>query len=163
MTASNPEADLNAFFDKVDVWISSIGFVKTKVDIDKITEILNLDGEQIALMNSEELLNSTYSLYGYIDSLQASVNREKSILDYCEESIWRIISPIFNDYGDKFTKWEYKYNSAIRENPLAYKINVLKITTKARMTMIEHRLEHVKKRTDILLEIVRRKKNENYN
>lgn len=158
----NPEEALDVFFQRVDEWVVSANFIKSKVPVEDAEELLSLTLEEIGEMSTEEVLHSSYTLYGYIDSLQEVYNKEKGILEYCEDSIWRIITPVFNDYGDQYTKWDYKYNAAVRENPLANKINKLKVTTKARLTMMEHRIEHVKKRADILLDIARRRKNEFY-
>jgi hypothetical protein len=159
----DPEQTLQDFFDKIDVWIQSANFLKSKVPLAEVDPLLNLTEEEISGKSTESLMTGCYRLYGYIDSLQEVYNREKSILEYCEESIWRIISPTFNDYGDQYTKWEYKYNSAVRENPLAKKVNQLKIATRARLSSLDHRIEHVKRRADILFEIARRRKNEHYN
>lgn len=158
----NPEEALEEFFNRIDSWIVSANFLKSKVSLEIVEPILDMKQDEISETSAEELMSNAFQLYGYIDSLQEVYNKEKGILAYCEDSIWRIITPVFNDYGDGYTKWEYKYNAAIRENPLARKINSLKVATKARLDMMDHRIEHVKKRADILLDIARRRKNEFY-
>lgn len=158
----NAEANLELFFDRIDEWIISSGFIKSKVSMENIDAILSLSGEVMYNSTSESLMQKSFELYGYIDSIQEIYNKEKAVVDFCEEAIWRIITPVFNNYGDQYTKWEYKYNCAVRENPLANKVNILKNTTKARLISIEHRVEHAKKRADILYEIARRRKNEQY-
>jgi len=157
-----PEADLNLFFDRIDQWITSANFLKSKVPVERADEILSLTHEQIATMPSEQILTAVFDLYGYIDSLQVVANREKGILEYCEDSVWRIIAPVINNYGDSYVKMDIKYNLAVKENPLAQKINVLKITTRARLTSLEHRIEHVKKRADVLYDIAKRRKSEHF-
>jgi hypothetical protein len=68
----------------------------------------------------------------------------------------------FNNYGDQYTKWDIKYNSAVKENPMAKKLNTLKNNAKARLTLLECRAEHIKKMGDIMIELSRKKKNEHY-
>jgi hypothetical protein len=158
----NPEEALEVFFQRIDDWVVSANFLKSKVPVDIAEGILDLTPEEISEAKSEELMTKAFQLYGYIDSLQEVYNKENGIYKYCEDSIWRIITPVIHNYGDQYVKMDFKYNAAVRENPLASKINKLKITTRARLTMMEHRIEHVKKRADILLDIARRRKNEYY-
>lgn len=160
--SAEPEADLNAFFDRVDQWVVSANFTKSKISVERAEEILNMTPDQIASMPSEQIFTCVFDLYGYIDSLQIVANREKGIFEYCEDSIWRIIAPVINNYGDSYVKMDIKYNNAVKENPLANKINILKITTRARLTSLEHRIEHVKKRADVLNDIARRRKSEHF-
>lgn len=153
---------LSSFLSKVDNWINSNDLSIKRIDHQECENILNMSSEDIENEEPEDLMSKAYVLYGYADHIAYCMNREKVIYDYADQSISYIISPIINNYGDQFTKWEVKYNSAIRENPLAKLLNELRGHSMARLTMLQNKSDHIKKMADIIFEISRRRKNGYY-
>ena len=147
---------INSFLKRIDDWIKGVNIIEPAFDDIEIYNILNMTHEQMKNCNQNELARFSYQIYGYVDYLQRVYNKEKSVLDFAEESIWSIISKEYDNYGSDYKKWQVKYYSAVRENPLASRLNKLKNNCKTRVTNLEHRIEHVKKRADILLELSRR-------
>jgi flagellin-specific chaperone FliS len=149
---------VDIFLDKVDKWINEnkLNFVRKKFD--KVEEILNLLPEDMSELSTEELMQNSYCLYAYVDHVQSIYNREKTVVDFAEESISFIISPVINNYGDQFTKWQTKQTLAIKENPLAMKLNQLKNHAQSRLNMLDNKVEYIKKMADIMVEIAKRRR-----
>ena len=153
---------VETFLSKIDNWINSNDLNIKRDNHEECEDILNMSTEDLESEDSESLMCKAYVLYGYADHIASCLNREKVISDYAEQSISYIISPIVNNYGDQFTKWEVKYNSAIRENPLAKSLNQLRGHCAARLTMLQNKSDHIKRMADMIFEISRRRKNGYY-
>jgi hypothetical protein len=147
---------IDALLKKIDDWIKGVNIIEPAFDDIEIYQILNMSHEQMKNCANNELARYAYQIYGYVDYLQRVYNKEKSVMEFAEESIWSIISVSYDNYGSDYKKWQVKYYAAVRENPLATKLSKLKNNCKTRVTNLEHRIEHVKKRADILLELSRR-------
>lgn len=147
---------IDSFMERIDNWIKSVNIIEPAFDDVEIYKILNMSHDEMKSCNQNELARFSYQIYGYVDYLQRVYNKEKSIMEFAEESIWSIISVYYDNYGSDYKKWQVKYYAAVRENPLASKLSKLKNNCKTRVTNLEHRIEHVKKRADILLELSRR-------
>ena len=149
---------VDVFLDRVDKWINEnkLNFIGKKFD--KVEEILNLLPEDMSELSTEELMQNSYCLYAYVDHVQSIYNREKTVVDFAEESISFIISPVINNYGDQFTKWQTKQTLAIKENPLAMKLNQLKNHAQSRLNMLDNKVEYIKKMADIMVEIAKRRR-----
>lgn len=154
-TENNP---IESFFNRIDTWIHDNKLDIQNKNFNNIEEILSLEPDQLKELTPEELMNNAYSLYGYAEHVQSIYNKEKTIIDFADESIWFIISPVLNNYGDQFTKWQTKYAMAVKESILASKLNQLKNNAQARLNMIEKRADHIKKMADIMLDIAKRRK-----
>ncbi len=153
---------VSGFFKKIDGWINDNKLDLKRVKHEECEEILNYSIEELEQENPLDLLKKGYVLHGYADYLAAAYNREKMIYEYADNSINYILSSVFNNYGDQYTKWEVKYNSAVKENPLALKLLQLKNNARARLSLLENKSEHIKKMADLMIELSRRKKNDYY-
>lgn len=153
---------IEGFFAKIDGWINDNKLNIKRVDTDECEAAMNLSFDQLEEMSPADLLKNGYILYGYADYISSAHNSEKMIYEYADNSINYILAQQFNNYGDQYTKWDIKYNSAVKENPMAKKLNTLKNNAKARLTLLECRAEHIKKMGDIMIELSRKKKNEHY-
>lgn len=153
---------IQLFFNKIDQWVNNIGINKKRLNYEECEEILNLSVSDLDEESQDSLLKKAYILYGYADALSGEYNHQKMIFDYADQSILYIVSPVLNNYGDQYTKFDIKYNLAIRENPLAKKLNLLKNNAAARLNVINDKASHIKKMADIMIEISRRKKNDYY-
>lgn len=154
----NPDEPIEDFLQKVDQWVENSGFVKTEQDLTKIEYILDRDPSELKEMTAEDILIDTFSLYGYIESLQNAFNREKMIADFAETSIMSIIAPKLVPIQGDYTKHEVKYQLAIKEDALCCKLMKLSILAKARMNEVNGRISIITKMAEIMNDIAKRKK-----
>jgi hypothetical protein len=61
------------------------------------------------------------------------------------------------NYGGQYAKWEVRYFSAIKENPLASELNRLKTSAESRITRISGKIDIVKKMASVLQDLGRRR------
>lgn len=153
--ANTEQVDL--FLERIQDWIKSSRVIEPRFDVTAVEEILNLDFEELRSKDCQYLIAGAYILYGYTEHLQKIYNQEKYIHEFADNSIWYIIAPVFDNYGDGWVKWQIKYNLAVKENPLANHLLLLKNNCQARITSVENRVELARKKADILLELARRK------
>jgi hypothetical protein len=154
----NPDELIEDFLEKIDCWVENSGFVKTEQDIIKIKYILDRDPSEMKEMTAEDILIDTFSLYGYIDSLQDSYNHEKMVADFAEASIMSIVSPKLVPIQGDYTKHEVKYQLAIKDDALCCKLMKLSILAKARMNEVNGRISTITKMAETMDNIAKRKK-----
>lgn len=149
---------IDSFFNKIESWNNENKLNLSNENFDNVEEILALTPNELSDLSAEELMGNAFYLYRYAEHVQSIYNKEKTIIDFAEDSIWFIISPHINNYGDQFTKWQAKYVMAVKESALASKLNQLKNNAHARINMIEKRSDHIKKMADIMIDIAKRRK-----
>ena len=71
--------------------------------------------------------------------------------------VTNIISSSMNQYGDKYTKWQEKFFSAVKENPLATDILKIKNHAEARIKIINGKADRVQSMADILINLSKRR------
>lgn len=147
------------FIENIDNWINNF-FIPLPIDKKKVEQILSKTSEDLKSSSHEDLTLDAIILYKYVDNLQSICNKERSILEFAESSILFICSEKIENYGDKYTKWELKYNGAVKENPLALKLFKLALVSKTRLASAEKRLDNVKKVADLINQISNSKKYE---
>ena len=150
------EEKLNNFLEAMDSWLAR----KSLPSIDdnpQVKIILNMKSEEIRGLSSEECSCYAYELYAYSEYIEGAKVKEKIILDWAEASIWYIISTVIQNYGGKFSKWQEKYYSAIKENPTASYILRVKNHAEARVTTLDGKSERIQKMADILTNLSRRR------
>jgi hypothetical protein len=150
------EQKLNKFLEAMDSWLAckSLPLVD---DNPQIKMILNMNSEEIRGLSSEECASYAYELYAYSEYVEGVRTKEKIVLDWADASIWYIISPVIQNYGGKFAKWQEKYYSAIQENPTASDILRIKNHAEARVTTLDGKAERIQKMADILTNLSRRR------
>ncbi len=153
----NQDEEVQNFLDRIDSWINDNKLNIKRINHDLCEEILNLSYDELKDLNAEELLAKSYILSGYSDYINETYNKEKSINEYANLSINYIIAPFIDNYGDNFVKYEKKYNLAIKENPLASKLFKLKNESAIRIQMLENKALNMKRMSDIILELSKRK------
>lgn len=152
----NGEERFNNFIDNINNWISSNGIIQIKPNDDAIN-ILNMNRSEISRLTSSQCMEFAYELYAYAEYLDSLLSKQKIAFDWAEDSIWYIISDKMNNYGDKYSKWQQKYFSAVKENPLTADIIKVKNTASARIKLLEGKIESIKKMSDILYNLAKRK------
>ena len=150
------ETKLNKFLEAMDSWLASKSLPLVD-DNPQIKMILNMNSEEIRGLSSEECASYAYELYAYSEYIEGVRTKEKIVLDWADASIWYIISPVIQNYGGKFAKWQEKYYSAIQENPTANYILRIKIHAEARVTTLDGKSERIQKMADILTNLSRRR------
>ena len=74
-----------------------------------------------------------------------------------ESSIWYIIADRMSQYGDKYTKWQEKYYSAVKENPLASEVFKIKNHAEARVKTLDGTVDRVQRMAEILNNLSKRR------
>ena len=152
----NGDQKLNEFLSSIDRWLDVNNITKIE-DNPKIKEIINLKSEDLKNLSSETCMEYAYELYAHSEYVERVKQRENTILQWADSSIWYIICNNMNQYGDKYTKWQEKYYSAIKENPLSSQILVIKNHAEARLSSIISYSENIKKMAEILNNMSKRK------
>jgi hypothetical protein len=147
---------LKQFLDSIEKWENALNIPEVKHNED-IERILNLDEKHLKLISSKDCLIYSYQLIAYSDYIHTRISKEKSVLDWADSSIWFIIGGVLDQYGDKYTKWQIKYYSAIQENTLAKKILKVKNNAEARYNILEGKQKRAENMSNILKELSRRK------
>lgn len=153
----NGEEKLNEFLQRADEWLSLQNLPAINVN-PNIEQTLNLSQVELQSLSAEDCLAMGYELYAYSEFLQHCLSKEKIILDWADGSIWYIISDKLNQYGDKFTKWQEKYYSAIKENPLASQILKIKNNATCRVTLLDGKSEKIIKMANMLETLSKRRR-----
>lgn len=144
------------FLQKVDDWIEdrNADLVKKNEDIEYI---LNLPSEEINNMEQSAALSYSFVLFAHSEYLQTLYNKEKAIVDFCQQSMWFIVADKMDNYGGQYAKWETRFYSAIKENPLASELNRLKLASEARINRLSGKSDSIKKMASVLQEIARKR------
>jgi hypothetical protein len=152
----NGEERFDHFISTIENWIKSVGIIEVKKD-DEVENILNLGIDQIKSLDYNECCTYSYKLSVYAEYIDSLLSKQKIAMDWADDGIWYIISDKINNYGDKYTKWQEKYFRSIKENPLASQILKVKNSASARIKALEDKSQNIKKLSDILLTLSKRK------
>ena len=79
--------------------------------------------------------------------LIVSPNREERIM----------VGDKLQNYGGQYSKWQEKYYSAIKENPMATELNRLKIMSQARLNRLSGKVDNTKKMAGLLQDLGKRR------
>ena len=150
------ETRFNEFLQAVQDWKSSKYLVEVKPP-EEASIALNADFETIKSWNAETCNMYAFKLYAYAEYVETVKAKEKNTLEWAESSIWFIIGNTMNQYGGQYSKWQEKYYSAIRENPLASEILKIKNHAEARVRTLEGKNNRIIKMAEILTNMARRK------
>lgn len=157
----NGEDKLAEFMQALEDWKTS-KYLRSNTKKDqqyesRINRLLNMDEDQLKHLTADECLIKAYQLYAHAEYVETVKVKENIILDWAESSIWFIISKVLNQYGGQYSKWQEKYYSAIRENPLASEIIKIKKHAEARVQTLEGKHQLIMKMAEILTSLARRK------
>jgi hypothetical protein len=150
------EERFKEFVENIDRWSKAIGIREVKIS-DDIEEALNLDGSRLDSLTYAQCHKYAYDLYSYSNHLESMLSAEKVKLQWADESIWYIIANKISQYGGQYAKWQEKYYNCVRENPLASEILKIKNNAQARVETLQAKVDNIKKLSDILLNLARRK------
>lgn len=152
----NGEERYNKFVEDIDKWVKSVGIVEIRAN-EEVEELLQTNPSDLNRMTHDQLQIGAYNLICYAEYLQNVIAKQKIAVEWADESIWYVIADKLNNYGGKYAKWQEKYYNAIKENPLTSQLLKIKFNAESRIKTVEHSIETVKKLSDILLNLARRK------
>ena len=144
------------FLQKIDDWVNDRNSDLMKKN-DQAEYIMNLPSGELNNMDARAASAYSFVLFAHSEYLQTLYNKEKSVVDFCDSSIWFIVADKMNNYGGQYAKWQEKYFSAVKENPLASELNRLKLSAEARINRLSGKADIAKKMANILQDIGRKK------
>tara|TARA_R100001198_G_C5132853_1_gene150286 strand:+ start:151 stop:630 length:480 start_codon:yes stop_codon:yes gene_type:complete len=148
---------LEEFVGKLDAYMSDIVHVEPNSEVEKI---LSLTAFELKSLTSEECCEKAYAIYNYCNFLQKKHNKEVAKSKWCEEFINYAVSKVSNQF-DKYTKWEVKVNSVIREDDFVQKVWRVKRVIDGNVISSSDIIRDIRKQADTLLELSRRKYSRN--
>ena len=148
---------LEEFVGKLDGYMSDGIHVAPNPEVEKI---LSLTAFELKSLTSEECCEKAYAIYNYCNFLQKKHNKEVAKSKWCEEFINYAVSKVSNQF-DKYTKWEVKVNSVIREDDFVQKVWRVKRVIDGNVTSSSDIIRDIRKQADTLLELSRRKYSRN--
>ena len=146
------EQKVNEFLQKVDDWIEDRNIDLAEKN-EEVAEIMSMKSDDIRSLSQEKALSFSFVLFSHAEYLQTLHNKEKTVVEFCSDSIWFIVADKMDNYGGQYAKWEMRYYSAIKENPLAAELNRLKLTAEARINRLSGKIAAVKKMASVLHDI----------
>ena len=152
----NGQQKLEEFLQAVEDWKCSKYLVEVEPPEDA-EKALNADFEAIKSWSAETCNMYAFKLYAYAEYIETAKAKEKNTLEWAESSDWFIIGSTMNQYGGQYSKWQEKYYSAIKENPLASEILKIKNHAEARVRTLEGKNNRIIKMAEILTNMARRK------
>ena len=150
------EERLLEFTSAIEEWLSCKNLANIQEN-ENIEQILNMKSDHLKILTGEECLSKAYELYAYGEYIEFTKVKEKIVLEWADSSIWYIISTTMQNYGTQYTKWQEKYYSAIKENPLATDILRVRNHAEARVSLLNGRSERIQKMAEILNNLARRR------
>lgn len=150
------EEKLVKFYQAIEDWKSSKYLAKVESP-PEAEEILNASSGEIKNWNSEECNIGAYKLYAYAEYIETERVKEETTLEWADSSIWFVISTSIDNYGSQYAKWQQKYYSAIKENPLASELLIIKNHAEARVKILDGKHNRIMKMADTLNNLARRK------
>ena len=111
----------------------------------------NLTKEDMGKMTTQEMFDTAYLLYGYSTYIQDEINKNKVVVDWCNDQLEKIVTANLENYG-QYTKHETKRQSIIKENTYAAKCDQMLQVAEGRLQCLEGKTYELKRKGDILLE-----------
>ena len=106
---------------------------------------------KMSSLTQKEHFDHAYILYGYASYIQDEINKNKVVLDWCQDQIEKMVVANLNSF-DQYTKHEVKKQSIIKENSYAAKCDQMRGVAEARLQSLEGKVYELKRKGDILLE-----------
>ena len=149
------EQKVTEFLSKVDDWIEDRNADLSKQN-EEVESIMALTSEQVRSLGQEKCLSYSFILFAHAEYLQG-VYKEKTVVEFCDDSIWFMIGDKLHNYGGQYSKWQERYYSAVKENPMATELNRLKIMSQARLNRLTGKVDNVKRMATLLQDLGKRR------
>ena len=134
--------DVEKFIEKIENWIRShnINYGTTFEKIDEIDSIININYSEVCKITLEECISNMFLLNQYLYHLNRIVAREKSIKEWADDGIWKVIN---NFPRENYIKSEERYHMAINANDFGKKLHRLKINCLTKIMTCEATIKSV--------------------
>lgn len=150
------EEKLVEFVEAIDSWVNS-KYIHSSEPRKEVPEALNFRRQDLSSLSNSDCAFYAYELYAYAEYIEMLRTKENAILEWADSSIWYIISTVMQNYGTQYTKWQEKYYSAIKENPLASQILKVKNHADARVKMLSGKADRIQSMAQILNNLSKRR------
>ena len=150
------EQKVTEFLSKVDDWIEDRNADLAKEN-EEVKPIMALSSDEVRSLSQEKALSYSFVLFAHAEYLQGVYNKEKTVVDFCDDSIWFMVGDKLQNYGGQYSKWQEKYYSAVKENPMATELNRLKIMSQARLNRLSGKVDNTKKMATLLQDLGKRR------
>mgnify|MGYP001158043428 CR=1 FL=1 len=150
------EQKLTEFLKNVDDWIEDRHAELADIN-EEVEGIMQLTSEQVQDLDPQTALSHSFVLFAHAEYIQTLHNKERTVLDFCSNSIWFIVADKMDNYGGQYSKWEVRYHSAVKENPLASELYRLKLSAEARLNRLQSKSENVRRMASVLQDIGKRR------
>lgn len=151
----NANERLTKFIDNINDYIESKNFNGPSFS-QEFKEAEDFDLLRLNNLSRDECFNYGFMLYQYADFVGTELNKTKSIVAWCEDSLNQIYcNELIN--MPQYTKHEIKIASIIKENEIAKHINNWKLTAEARVNFLQLKESNLRKKADCLIEKGKRK------
>ncbi len=140
----------------VDDWIEDRHAELADIN-EEVEGIMQLTSEQVQDLDPQTALSHSFVLFAHAEYIQTLHNKERTVLDFCSNSIWFIVADKMDNYGGQYSKWEVRYHSAVKENPLASELYRLKLSAEARLNRLQSKSENVRRMASVLQDIGKRR------
>ena len=141
---------LTKHIEQIDSYLdlSNVRFASFR---EEFLDVANMSLDRVTRFTQQELFDRAYILYGYASYIQDEINKNKVVLDWCNDQIEKLVAGNLNNF-DQYTKHEVKRQSIIRENSYAAKCDQMRSIAEARLQSLEGKVFELKRKGDILLE-----------
>ena len=150
------EERYNKFVEDIDKWLHNVGLVDIRAN-EEVETLLEMNPSDLNKLTHDQMLIGAYNLTCYADYLQKIMAREQIAFDWAEDAIWYIVSGKLSNYGEKYSKWQDKYYSAIKENPIANQLLKVKKGAEAKIKTLTNHIDNIKRLSNILENMARRR------
>tara|TARA_R100000008_G_C3542941_1_gene145848 strand:- start:340 stop:837 length:498 start_codon:yes stop_codon:yes gene_type:complete len=151
---------LEKFIEDLESYTNAEGVINIEHN-PEVEGIINLSSFELKSLTAEECCEKAFVVQGYCNYLQKIYNKHLARFKWCEELINHTVASRANNF-DKYTKWEVKVNSIIREDEFIQKVWRVKRIAEGRITILTDTVRDVRRQADTLLELGRRRRNEPY-
>lgn len=107
--------------------------------------------QRMSTLTQKEHFDHAYILYGYASYIQDEINKNKVVLDWCNDQIEKMVVANLKNF-DQYTKHEVKRQSIIMEDSYASKCDQMRSVAEARLQSLDGKVYELKRKGDILLE-----------
>jgi len=146
----NASERLKKFLDDIDHYIESKNFIEPQFN-DEFKAAESFDNEVLSKLTQDECFNYAYQLYQYADAINLELGKNKSVVNWCEDALNRMISSELINM-QQIAKHEMKVAAIIRENEVASKITDWKIVAQARVDLLQNKEYNIRRKADCLIE-----------
>lgn len=151
----NASERLEKFLSNIEEYVSAKNFTGPAFN-QEFKQAEEFDTSLLNQLTQDECFNYAFQLYQYADAINSELARNKSVVNWCEDALNKMISRELINM-QQIAKHEMKVAAILQENEVATKINEWKITAQARVDLLQAKEYNIRRKADCLIEKGRRK------